>query len=101
MSKATHNTDGSKTTFYDLFEGCTDVDSVMMKNELTGAEFTILKSLVGIIKSRKENGVQRHSGTTALRDCRKIEHYVGLIKADLERVEGRTELPSDAKTRKS
>ena len=85
-----HNTDGGKTSFYDIFEGCTDVDSVMMKHELTGAEFTILKSLVGVIKGRKED-ISRHGSNSALsakdnaiRDCNKILRYTNLIKDSLE-----------------
>lgn len=77
-----HNTDGGKTTYYDVFDGCTDVDSVMMKLHMTGAEFTILKSLIGIVISR-HSGHTRHSGTDAERDCNKIIHYAELIKESL------------------
>ncbi len=83
MENTIHNTDGSKNSYYNVFEGCTDVDSVMVKHELTGAEFTILKSLIGIIKARK-TGETRHSGTTIERDSNKIIHYAELIKNNIK-----------------
>lgn len=75
---ATHNTDGGKTTFYDIFEGCTDVDSVCEKNGFLWHHGVILKSLVGLALSQTK-GVHRHSGTDALRDAKKI-------KASIEKV---------------
>jgi len=74
---------GSKTDYYDVFKDCIDVDSVTVKNNMTFAEGTILKSLVGVMKSRTGDG-NRHSGTSAIRDLNKIIHYANLVKKGLE-----------------
>lgn len=72
-----HNTDGSKTSFYDC-KGCEDVDDLAEHWELKGDEFNCLKAIVGIAKG------SRHDGTTPLRDAKKLVHYANRI---LKRIE--------------
>lgn len=72
-----HNTDGSKTSFYDC-KGCEDVDDLSEHWELKGDEFNCLKAIVGIAKG------SRHSGTSPLRDAKKLVHYANRI---LKRIE--------------
>ena len=86
----THNTDGSKTSFYDIFEGCTDVDSVCEKNNFLWHHGVILKSLVGIVLSSTKE-LTRHSGTDALRDARKIRASIDKIIIGLENDKKRKE----------
>ena len=59
---------GGKTDFYDI-EDCTDVDDLAEHWDFRGDEFNCLKALVGIAKGA------RHSGTSPLRDARKLVHY--------------------------
>lgn len=68
----THNTDGSKTNFYDV-NGCKDVDDLCEHWGLSFAEGNCLKALVGIAKAR--GGEVRHDGTSAKRDAKKLVHY--------------------------
>lgn len=71
-----HNTDGCKTTFYNI-DGCKDVDDVAEHWELKGDEFNCLKAIAGIALG------SRHSGTTPMRDANKLVHYANRIKARL------------------
>ena len=72
----THNTDGSKTNFYDV-NGCEDVDDLAEHWKLYGDEFNVLKALVGIAKARQ--GHERHGGTDSKRDTKKLLHYAQRI----------------------
>jgi len=75
--------DGGKNSYYDVFEGCTDVDSFCLKHNVSFAEGNILKALVGIINAKNGKG-SRHYGTGIIRDCRKIVHYADLILKEEE-----------------
>lgn len=73
-----HNTDGSKTDFYDI-GNCKDVDDLCHHWNMNFFEGNILKALVGMAKGRKGN--VRHSGTSYERDLNKAKHYIDkLIK---------------------
>ena len=72
-----HNTDGSKTSFYDC-KGCNDVDDLTEHWSMKFDEGNCLKALVGIAKGN------RHDGTTPLRDAKKLVHYANRI---LKRIE--------------
>jgi len=71
-----HNTDGSKTDFYDV-NGCSDVDDLCEHWKLNFFEGNCLKALVGIAKARC--GEVRHHGTDASRDAKKLLHYAERI----------------------
>lgn len=69
---------GGATDFYDIGH-CKDVDDL---TDHWGMDFSggnCLKALVGIYKG------SRHSGTSALRDARKLQHYANRIVARLEK----------------
>ena len=72
----THNTDGGKTSFYDI-GGCKDVDDLCEHWGLSFAEGNCLKAIVGIAKAR--GGITRHKGTSAKRDANKLLHYAKRI----------------------
>ena len=77
-----HNTDGGKTTFYDI-ENCKDVDDLSEYWDLRGDEFNCLKAVVDIAKSRE--GKVRHKGTSAIRDAKKLVYYSQRILKRLEK----------------
>lgn len=70
---------GGKSAYYNVFQGCTDVDSVALKHNLHGFQFNVLKAFVGIMLERNGQG-GRHAGTTTERDCNKIIHYTHMLK---------------------
>ena len=72
-----HNTDGSKTDFYDI-EDCIDLDDLSDHLELTSSEFNVMKSIFGIAIERKV-GRSRHNGTNSERDANKLLHYATRI----------------------
>lgn len=78
-SKPVHNTDGSKTSFYDIPELVKDVDDLAEYWNLKGDEFNCLKAIAGIALG------SRHSGTSPLRDAKKLQHYASRIVARLEK----------------
>ena len=71
-----HNTDGGKTSFYNI-DGCNDVDDLCEHWGLSFNEGNCLKAIVGIAKSR--SGIVRHKGTSAARDAKKLVHYANRI----------------------
>ncbi len=75
--------DGGKTDYYDVFTGCTDVDSFCAKNNLSFFEGNVLKALVGVVKG-KSNGEPRHKGTSVLRDLKKMRFYVNKMLEEYE-----------------
>ena len=75
--KIKHNTDGSKTSFYDVGD-CLDVDDLCEHWNLSFAEGNCLKALVGIAKAR--SGEMRHQGTSDKRDAKKLVHYACRIE---------------------
>ena len=75
--KGNHNTDGSKTSYYDI--DVSDVDTIDInwladKLNLSFFQGNVLKSLYGIA-----NPIDRHSGTSSLRDAKKMVFYSQLI----------------------
>lgn len=75
----THNTDGSKTSFYNIPDWVKDVDDLAEYWDLRGDEFNCLKALAGIALG------SRHSGTNPMRDANKLVHYANRIKSKLEK----------------
>jgi hypothetical protein len=59
------------------------VDSVCEKNNFLWHHGVILKSLVGLVLSNTK-GITRHSGTSSLRDARKIRASIDKIIIGLE-----------------
>lgn len=78
-STAGHNTDGSKTSFYDIPRWVKDVDDLAEYLDLRGDEFNCLKALFGISLGA------RHEGTSPLRDAKKLDHYSTRIRNRLQR----------------
>lgn len=74
-----HNTDGSKTSFYDIPSWVKDVDDLAEHWGLKGDEFNCLKAIVGISLGA------RHSGTSPKRDANKLLHYSTRIVARLDK----------------
>ena len=72
---------GTKNNYYDVFDGCTDVDSVCQKLDMNFFEGNILKALIGINRAR-HTGDTRHTGTSIERDINKIIHYANKLKGD-------------------
>lgn len=81
-SKNSHNTNGSKTDFYNIV-GCEDVDDLAAYWKLTFSEGNCLKAIVGIAKGRA--GENRHSGTNTERDANKLMHYANRVKIELKK----------------
>ena len=72
-----HNVDGSKTSYYDI--DVSDVDTIDInwladKLNLTFYQGNVLKSLYGIANTK-----DRHTGTSSLRDAKKMLFYSQLI----------------------
>ena len=63
-----NNNNGGINEFYAIPEWVTDVDDLSEHLDSTGFQFNILKSLFGMNK-------HRHSGTSNLRDSKKMIHY--------------------------
>lgn len=78
-SKSVHNTDGSKTSFYNIPDWVKDVDDLAEHWNLKGDEFNCLKAIAGIALG------SRHSGTSPIRDAKKLQHYSSRIVARLEK----------------
>ena len=73
---------GGKTDYYNIFDGCTDVDSFCMKYDINGFEFNILKAFVGIINAKRGKG-SRHGDSSLSIDATKLVHYAELLKKQI------------------
>jgi hypothetical protein len=73
-----HNTDGGKTTFYDI-EHCKDLDDLSEHWVLKSDEFNCIKAIAGIALG------SRHPGTSPKRDANKLLHYAKRIVARLNK----------------
>lgn len=87
--------DGGATNHYDL-KGCKDVDELAEMLDLRGDEFNCLKAIFGIAISRRD-GKDRHAGTSAMRDAKKLSHYAQRIEKREEKRIGKIPEPKEEK----
>ena len=84
---STHNTNGSKTDYYNIPDWVFDVDDIAEYLDLRGDEFNCLKAIFGIAIARK-TGIPRHSGSDMQRDSKKLLHYAKRINKRINQPKG-------------
>ncbi|MDF1879089.1 hypothetical protein JHD46_05470 [Sulfurimonas sp. SAG-AH-194-C20] len=71
---------GGKNPYYNVFDGCSDLDSLVLKFPgMSPFMFNAMKAMIGILQEDHGKG-SRHNGTNIIRDLNKIEHYIGKEK---------------------